>query len=326
MRRREFLCLLGGAAAWPGAAQGQQKSPTIIGFLNSGSPEPMSDMLVAFRSGLATQGYIEGGNLTIEYRWAQDQYEKLRGLVSELVRGQVSLIAATGGPVSALAAKAETTAVPIVFTAVADPVQSGLVVSLNRPGGNLTGTAGLTTELDPKRLELLREVLPSVTRVGALINPNRPNVEAQLKDLLAAAQRLAVDLVVVRAGTEQQLEAVPENLRQHGIQAVLVTADPFFVSRRGTLLAMMSQASVPAVYQWRELALSGGLISYGPSIREAYREAAVYAGRILNGEKPADLPVLQPTKFELVINLKVARALGVEIPPILLARADEVIE
>jgi putative ABC transport system substrate-binding protein len=322
MRRREFIAGLGGTAAWPLSAYGQHKFAAVIGFVHSGSLEPSAEAVVAFREGLRAQGYIEGQNLVIEYRWAHDQYERLPSLIAELLERQVSLVAATGGPVVALAAKKATTSVPIIFTAVADPVRSGLVASLNRPGGNVTGTAGLTTELDPKRLDLLREVLPIVFTVGVLINPNRPGIDAQLGELMAAEKKAGMELVVLRAGTERELEAVVADIRKQRIDAVLVTADPFFVNRRETLVRVMSQASVPAIYQWREMVLAGGLISYGPSRAEAYYDAGVYAGRILKGERPAELPVLQPTKFELVINLRTAKSLGMEIPPTLLARAE----
>jgi putative tryptophan/tyrosine transport system substrate-binding protein len=326
MRRREFMATLAGAAGLPLMAHAQQKVPPVIGFLNSASPESTSTALTAFRTGLAAEGYNEGANLTIEYRWAYDQYDRLPELAADLISRRVLLIAATGGPISALTAKAATSTVPVVFTAVADPVRSGLVASLSRPGGNLTGTAGLTTELDPKRLELLHELLTGVSRVGALVNPQRPNVVLQSSELMAAAQKIGVDLTLLYAGSEDELKVVFAHVHQHSIEALLVTADPFFVSRRSTLLSLISQARIPAIYQWRELATAGGLMSYGPSRTEAYEQAGTYAGRILKGEKPADLPVLQPTKFELVINLKTAKALGLTVPAILLARADEVIE
>jgi putative ABC transport system substrate-binding protein len=326
MRRREFISLLGAATAWPLLAHGQNKPAAVIGFVHSGSPEPTEDAVAAFRSGLAALGYLEGVNLAVEYRWAHDEYDRLPTLVADVANHPVALIAAAGGPVTALVAKSVTTTLPILFTGVTDPVGSGLVASLNRPGSNITGTAGLTTELDPKRLEFLRELVPNVSRIGALITPNRPHVEVQLRGLLAAAQDLGMEPVVLRAGNERELKDMTHALRDHQLQAVLVTADPFFVNRRKLLVSLMAQSSVPAMYQWRELVLAGGLISYGASRSQAYYEAGVYAGRILNGEKPAGLPVLQPTKFELAINLKTARALGLEVPPSILARADEVIE
>lgn len=326
MRRREFIALLGAATAWPPLAHGQNKPAAVISFVHSGSPEPAADAVAAFRSGLAALGYIEGVNLAIEYRWAHDEYNRLPALLADVANRPVALIAAAGGPVTALAAKSVTTTLPILFSGVTDPVGSGLVASLNHPGGNITGTAGLTTELDPKRLELLRELVPNVSRIGALINPNRPHIEAQLRELIAVAQGLRMEPVVLRAGNERELEDLPRALREHQPQAVLVTADPFFVNRRKLLVSLMGQSSMPAMYQWRELVLAGGLISYGASRSQAYYEAGVYAGRILKGEKPADLPVLQPTKFELAINLKTARALGLEVPSSILARADEVIE
>ena len=326
MKRRAFIVRVGAAATWPLLVHGQPRSSPVIGFIHSGSPEPSANAVAAFHEGLKTQGYFEGQNLAVEYRWAHDDYERLPSLMAELVHRPVFLIAATGGPVVALTAKNATSTVPIVFAAVADPVRVGLVGSLNRPGGNVTGTAGFTTELDAKRLELLREALPRVSKVGTLINPNRPHVDSQLADLQVVAQRAGIELTVLRAGTERELEAIVPKVKEQRIGALLVTADPFFVSQRETLVRLASQASIPAIYQWRELVLAGGLMSYGASRSEAYYEAGVYAGRILKGEKPADLPILQPTKVELVINLKTAKALGVEVPPTLLARADEVIE
>jgi putative ABC transport system substrate-binding protein len=325
MRRREFITLLGGAAAWPVTTRAQQKSPAMIGWLGSGSPES-SGAPEAFHRGLVTQGYIEGVNLTVEYRWARDHYDSLPALVKDLLDHQVSVIAAAGGPVSALAAKSLTATVPIVFTAVSDPVKMGLVASLNHPGGNVTGIAALTRELDPKRLELLREILPFAATLGALVNPNRPDLDAQLTDLLQAARSMGVNLVVIRAGSERELDAVVDEARQQDIQALLIAADPFFNSRRKQLLALLSRASIPMIFPWREFTVGGGLMSYGPSLADAYREAGVYVGRILSGQAPSDLPVLQPTKFELVINLKTATALGLTFLPTLLARADEVIE
>ncbi|WP_414474358.1 ABC transporter substrate-binding protein [Microvirga sp. M2] len=326
MRRREFIALLGAATAWPLLAHGQNTPAAVIGFVHSGSPEPAADAVAAFRGGLAALGYIEGLNLAIEYRWAHDDYDRLPALLADVANRPVALIAAAGGPVTALAAKSVTTTLPILFSGVTDPVGSGLVASLNHPGGNITGTAGLTTELDPKRLEFLRELVPNVSRIGALINPNRPDVNVQLKGLMAAAHGLGMEPVVLRAGNKRELEDLPQVLREHQLQAVLVTADPFFVNQRKLLVSLMAQSSMPAMYQWRELVLDGGLISYGASRSQAYYEAGVYAGRILKGEKPAALPVLQPTKFELTINLKTARTLGLDVPSSLLARADEVIE
>jgi putative ABC transport system substrate-binding protein len=326
MRRRELIIGLSGAMAWPLLAHGQNRPAAVIGFVHSGSPGPAAETVAAFRSGLAAQGYIEGANIAVEYRWAHDEYDRLPTLVADVADRSVALIAAAGGPVAALAAKSVTATIPIIFTAVADPVRSGLVASLNRPGGNITGTAGLTTELDPKRLELLRELVPSISRAGALINPNRPNIDAQLRDLMSAARSLGIDIVVFRAGNEHELEHAARALRDHQLQALLVTADPFFVNRGQMLVSLMSQSSIPAMYHFRELVLAGGLMSYGASRTEAYYHAGVYAGRILNGEKPADLPVVQPAKFELVINLRTAQTLGLAVPPSLLARADEVIE
>jgi putative ABC transport system substrate-binding protein len=298
----------------------------VIGFLHSGASVQWLYVVEAFRDGLKKAGYVEGQNIVIQFRWAEDQYDRLPGLAAELVRSDVAVLVAAGGPVVALAAKAATETVPIVFTAVADPVKSGLVVSLNRPGGNATGTAGLTTELDAKRLELLREMVPSADVVGVLVNPNRPGVEAQTRDLTVAAQTVGQRCVIVSAGNVRELGTAFQALARDRVGALLITADPFFNSEREEVIGLASRHAIPAIFQWRDFAAAGGLASYGPRLTDAYHQAGLYAGRILKGEKPADLPVVQPTKFELVINLKTAKALGLTIPPTLLARADEVIE
>jgi putative ABC transport system substrate-binding protein len=298
----------------------------VLGFLSSGPANARQDQFAMLHLALKEHGYTEGQNLTVEYRWANDQYDRLPGLAAELVQRRVAVIAATGGPVTALAAKAATNTIPIVFTGVSDPVKYGLVASFNRPGGNVTGSAGLTTELDAKRFEVLREMVPSANVIGALFNPNRPGVEAQIQDFVSAAQAAKRRLVVIRAGTELELEtAFATNMRQP-IDAVVVTADPFFNSVRGNLVELLARHRLPAIYQWREFTKDGGLVSYGPSILDAYHQGGVYIARILKGEKPADLPVVQPAKFELVINLKAAKELGLSVPAALLARADEVIE
>jgi putative ABC transport system substrate-binding protein len=325
MRRRTFIALAGGAAAWPLAAQAQPPR-TVLGFLSSGPANVRRDQVAMLFRGLSDNGYVEGRNLAVVYRWADDQYDRLPAFAAELVRLRVSVIAATGGPVTALAAKKATSTIPIVFTAVSDPLRYGLVESFNRPGGNVTGTGGFVAELDAKRFELLRELMPAARRIGALFNPARPGVEDQINDLAAAARTVGQQLVVFRAGTKEQLDLVLSPSTREAIDALVVTADPFFNSHRERLAARLADHRIPAIYQWRSFAEAGGLISYGPSITEAYEKAGVYVARILNGEKPADLPILQPTKFELVINLKTANAMGVEVPPTLLARADEVIE
>jgi putative ABC transport system substrate-binding protein len=324
MKRREFIMLLGGSAvAWPLAALAQQPMP-VIGVLGSSSAAPLQGVFGAFRDALREAGYIEGQNVAIEYRWAEDRYERLPELAAELVRRQVAVIVASGGPVSAMAAKAATTTIPIIFTAVSDPVQSGLVASLNRPGGNVTGTSGLTIELDAKRLELLRSLAPGV--IAALINPGRPDVATQIKSVQEAANTLGQQLVLLNAGNEQEIDLVFAKLVHQKIGALLVGADPFFNSRRRQIIALAARHLVPTIYAQRQFVSDGGLISYGSRLIDGYRQAGVYVGRILKGEKPADLPVVQPTTFELVINLKTAKALNLVLPQGLLATADEVIE
>jgi putative ABC transport system substrate-binding protein len=291
----------------------------VIGILNSGSPESLGEQFVAFHQGLGKAGFVDGQNVTTEYRWANDDYKRLPALAKELV-GQVEVLVAAGGPVSALAAKAATKTKPIIFTTVTDPVKSGLVKSLDFPGANLTGTAGLTSELDATRLELLHELKPTAKLIGVLVNPNRPGLKEQQKDLHAAADKMKLKLEVLEAGTEHDLDTAFKSFAKRRVDALLVTADPFFNSRLARVIALADD-KFPAVYQWRGFAVAGGLMSYGPSIAEAYHQAGIYVGRILNGAKPADLPVVVPTKFELVINLKAAEALHLTIPPSLLARA-----
>jgi putative ABC transport system substrate-binding protein len=326
MLRRQFITLLGGAAAsaWPLAARAQQTAMPVIGVLGSSSAEPFQGVLGAFRDALKEAGYIEGQNVAIEYRWAEDRYERLPELAAELVRRQVAVIVASGGPVSAMAAKAATTTIPIVFTAASDPIGGGLVASLNRPGGNVTGTSALTIELDAKRLELLRSLAPGV--IAALINPGRPDVTTQIKSVQEAANTLGQQLVLLNAGNEQEIDSVFAKLVQQKIGTLLVGADPFFNSRRRQIIALAARHMVPTIYAQREFVSDGGLISYGSRLIDGYRQAGVYVGRILKGAKPADLPVVQPTKFELVINLKTAKALNLILPQGLLATADEVIE
>jgi putative ABC transport system substrate-binding protein len=305
----------------------QQREHAIVGFLTSGSASSLHTLWVAaFHRGLGESGYVDGKNVTIEFRAADDQYDRLDAFAAEFVRNRVAVIVAAGGPVSALAAKRATNTIPIVFTTIADPVKSGLVDGLSRPGGNATGTAGLTSELDAKRLELLHQARPTARVFGALVNPDRPGVEANSKELHAAAQTIGVKLIIENAGPKHALDPAFERLAKQRIDALVVTADPFFNFRRAQVIALAARHAMPAIYQWREFVADGGLMSYGPSIADAYRQAGVYAGRILKGERPADLPVMQPTKFELVVNQKTAKTLGIEIPALVLARTTEVIE
>ena len=323
MRRREFIATLGGAVAWPLAARAQQPAMPVIGFLNSASPGPFALLLSAFHEGLKDGGYVEGKNVTVEYRWADGQYDRLPALAADLVRRRVTVIAATGGTTTAQAAKAATTTIPILFIAGANPVGDGLVSSFNHPGGNVTGVSTYTSELVPKRLELLRELVPKATKIAMLVNSENTTDGQDAQNIM---QKVGLPLLVLSARVETEFEREFISATQQGAQALLVSADPFFNSRRTQLVALAARYAVPAAYPWSEYAKAGGLMSYGTSIPGAYRQIGQYVTRILKGEKPADLPVQQPTKFELVINLKTAKALGLEISPQLLARADEVIE
>ena len=325
MKRRDFITLLSGAAAWPLAARAQQPVLPVIGWLHSGSPGPYGRILAAFRQGLKEAGYVEGQNATIEYRWAHGQYERLPALAAELIHRPVAVLAATSTP-AALAAKAATTTVPTVFTTAFNPMELGLVASLSRPGGNITGASQLNVEIGPKRLELVRELIPTATIVGLLVNPTNPVARALSRDLEAAAPTLGLQLDILHASTERDIDNAFATLVQRRASALVIVADPFFVSQSEQLGALTLRHAVPSIFQYPEFVDAGGLMSYSGSNADSYRWAGNYSGRILKGEKPADLPVQQSTKVELIINLKTAKALGLVVPTTLLARADEVIE
>jgi putative ABC transport system substrate-binding protein len=326
MRRREFITLLGGGAvAWPLAARAQQPAMPVIGYLNNGSPESDASRLTGLRRGLNEIGYVEGRNFVIEYRWAGNQADRLPALAADLVQLRVTVIVAAG-LLPALAAKAATTSIPIVFNVAADPVQLGLVASLNRPGGNLTGTNSLIGELGAKGLAVLHELMPSIATIGFLENPNNPVSGLMRRDVLAAAPVVGLKVQILKAGTDREIDAAFVSLVQAQTGALLVGNDPLFNSRIEQLVALAARHAIPTMYSWREFVVADGLISYGLSLIENYRQTGLYTGRILKGEKPVDMPVMQTTKLELAINLKTAKALGLDVPPSLLSIADEVIE
>jgi putative tryptophan/tyrosine transport system substrate-binding protein len=326
MRRRTFISMVGASAAWPLAARAQQPAIPMIGFLNSLSPESAGHLVGAFERALSEAGYVAGRNVAVEYRWALGQYDLLPAMAAEFARRPVAVLVATGGEPAALAAKAATSTIPIVFSVGSDPVKLGLVASYNRPSGNATGINLLTETLETKRLGILRELLPHTSTVAVLTNPKFPPAAVQLKQLQEAAQAIGIHTEAFHASTDAEIAAVFQSLAQRKIPALIVATEPFFQTRGDDLIALAARHRLPTMYGFRELALVGGLASYGISLTDAYRQLAFYVGRILKGEKPADLPVMQPTKFELVINAKTAKALSLDVPDKLLALADEVIE
>jgi putative ABC transport system substrate-binding protein len=327
MNRRDFITLLGGAAAaWPLAARAQQPAMPVVGFLSARSPREAASVLQAFLQGLREAGYLEGKNVTIEYRWAEGHYDRLPALAAELVQLQVAVIAATGGEPSPLAAKAATSSIPIVFTAGGDPVEAGLVASLSRPGGNVTGTTIMGIEVGPKRLDLIRQLVPNATSVAMLVNPKFPLGSIEARDVQSATRSLGMQFHVLYASTEGEIDAAFGDIIKQKINILIIATDPFLLGQRDQLVGLAARYAVPTMYFLREFAEAGGLMSYGPDIANGYRQAGVYTGRILSGAKPASLPVLRPTHFLLILNLKTTRALGLAVPDRLLAIADEVIE
>jgi putative tryptophan/tyrosine transport system substrate-binding protein len=326
VKRRDFLTLLGGAAtAWSAAARAQQALP-VIGFINPASPGELAQRAAAFRNGIAEVGFVEGRNVIIEYRWAEGRYDQLPALATDLVHRGVAAIAAAGGIAAVRAAQSATSSIPIVFTSGSDPVEAGLVTSLNRPGGNVTGAGLMSTNLVAKRAELLRELMPGAKSIGFLANTNNPSSRFEVGEAETAARVLGLQIRVERAEGERDFARAFASIAQQRTEALLVATDPFFESRRSTLVDLAAQHAIPAIYALREYAVAGGLMTYGGSITDIYRQAGVYVGRILKGEKPADLPVTQPSKFEFVVNMKTAKALRLEVPTSILLRADELIE
>jgi putative ABC transport system substrate-binding protein len=327
MRRREFMTLLGGSlVAWPLAARAQQPAMPVIGYLSTRAPDESAHLLAAFRRGLADIGFVEGQNVRVEYRWALGEYDRLAAQAAELVHRPVAVLAATGGEPAALAAMAATATIPVVATFAADPVKQGLIGSLSRPGKNVTGISNLATTLEAKRLGLLHELVPQAAKIGVLLNPALSTTANQLNDLQEAARTIGLQLHILRASTDGEIDAAFESVAQNRIPALAMAGDPFFNSRRDKLVALAARYAVPSMYSFRDYAVAGGLMSYGIDLPDVYRQIGVYVGRILKGAKPADMPVEQPTKFEFVINLKTAKALGLTVPEGLLNAADEVIE
>jgi ABC-type uncharacterized transport system substrate-binding protein len=326
MKRRTFITLLGGTAAWPLVAQAQQPTMPVIGYLGSGSPASFAQMTAAFREGLKEIGFVEGQNVTIDYRWADGQYDRLPALAADLAQRGVAVIFASGGAAPTRAAKAATATIPIVFTTAYDPVTLGLVGSISRPEGNVTGVTFFAGSLGAKRVELLRELLPKATMIVMLANPSNPVADAEMKEVQSAAKALGVQLQVLTGSTERDIDAVFASFAQHRPDALFVHPDPFFTSRSHQIVVLAALHAVPAIYPNRGFVMAGGLISYGGRQIDAYHQAGVYAGKILKGSKPAELPVMQPTRFELVINFKTAKTLGLDLPWFLQQRADEVIE
>jgi putative ABC transport system substrate-binding protein len=326
VRRRSFITLLGGAAVWPLAARAQQRAMPVIGLLDSTSPDVHTNLLRPFRQGLNETGFVEGSNVAIEYRWSDGQYGRLPELAADFAHREVSVITTIDGSASALAAKAATSTIPVIFRIGADPVALGLVASLNRPGGNVTGVTSLTVEVGPKRLEVLHQLVPTATVMALLLNPTSPFAETLTRDLQAAARMLGLRIHVLNASTDGDITSAFAQLLQLRTAGLVIGSDVFFNSRSQQLAARTVRHAMPAVYQYREFVAAGGLMSYGGSLEDSYRSAGIYTGRVLKGEKPADLPIQQSTKVELFINLKTAKGLGLEVPPTLLARADEVIE
>jgi putative tryptophan/tyrosine transport system substrate-binding protein len=327
IRRRQFLGLLGGAAAaWPVVGRAQHQMIPVVGFLSTRGSDDGAHLFAGFRRGLAEYGYVEGQNVTVEYRWAHGQYDRLPGLAAELARRPVTIFVTAGGERAALAARGATTTVPVVFVVGSDPVRLGLVASYNRPGGRITGVHIMSETLEAKRLGLLHELIPQATTIGVLVNPDLSTAANQLSDIEGAARAIGLQVHVLRASTDREIEVAFEAVELNRIRALVVTADPFFNARRDKLVTLSANYSVPTVYQFREYAVAGGLMSYGTSLTDAYRQAGIYTARILKGEKAGDLPVEQPTKFELVINLKTAKTLGLNVPSSMQLLADDLVE